>query len=114
MSKSYPHHVVITPVYSKVLSRTMISKIADSLLEIQDVDAAFVIAKNTDGMTGISARSNGNVNVQVIMEAMGGGGHMTAAAMQSDEKVEVIEKQLKEKIEAYFEEADTDESDTEE
>lgn len=114
MSKSYPHHVVITPVYSKVLSRTMISKIADSLLEIQDVDAAFVIAKNTDGMTGISARSNGNVNVQVIMEAMGGGGHMTAAAMQSDEKVEAIEKQLKEKIEAYFEEADTDESDTEE
>lgn len=54
---------------------------ADELLSISDVDASFVIYK-TGSTVNISARSLGAVNVQVIMEQLGGGGHQTMAATQ--------------------------------
>ena len=54
---------------------------ADELLSIQGVEASFVLYLEETGV-GISARSMGNVNVQVIMEQMGGGGHQTMAATQ--------------------------------
>ena len=69
---------------NKVYSRTMLSIVANSLLKIKEVNATFVIG-NTDSKTvGISARGNGEVNVHVIMEEMGGGGHLTQAAVQRD------------------------------
>ncbi len=46
------------------------------------MDASFVITKRADGRVGISARSTGQRNVQRIMEAMGGGGHLSNAATQ--------------------------------
>ncbi|HHX57957.1 MAG TPA: RNA/single-stranded DNA exonuclease [Clostridiales bacterium] len=54
---------------------------ADELLGIANVDASFVIFKS-NGSINISARSLGNINVQVIMEKLGGGGHQTMAATQ--------------------------------
>ena len=57
---------------------------ADELLNIKNVKASFVIFKN-DGIINMSARSMGDVNVQVIMEKFGGGGHQTMAAAQLDE-----------------------------
>ena len=54
---------------------------ADELLNITDVDASFAIYEY-DGGVSISARSMGAVNVQVIMETLGGGGHQTMAATQ--------------------------------
>ena len=54
---------------------------ADELLGIENVKASFVIYK-TNKTVNISARSLGDVNVQVIMEALGGGGHQTMAACQ--------------------------------
>ena len=54
---------------------------ADELLVIENVKASFVIYK-TNKTVNISARSLGDVNVQVIMEALGGGGHQTMAACQ--------------------------------
>lgn len=54
---------------------------ADELLGITDVDASFVIYKTGD-VTNISARSLGAMNVQIIMELLGGGGHQTMAAAQ--------------------------------
>jgi c-di-AMP phosphodiesterase-like protein len=87
------------------LSRAMMSQVADSLLGIQDVEAVFVIANDTDGETAISARSNGKVNVQRIMEAIGGGGHMTAAAVQRKRcDIDDLERELLEKTEEYFRE----------
>lgn len=56
---------------------------ADELLSITGVDASFVLYK-TGGVINISARSLGAVNVQVIMEELGGGGHQTMAATQID------------------------------
>ena len=51
---------------------------------MKDVSASFVIASRADGKIGISARSLGEVNVQLIMEELGGGGHLTNAACQLD------------------------------
>lgn len=61
--------------------RVLASQAADELLSIQGVEASFVIYLEENGV-GISARSMGNVNVQVIMEQLGGGGHQTMAAAQ--------------------------------
>ena len=105
--------MIITPYKGRSLSRTLLSQTADDLLEIQDVDAVFVIAKDTEGLTCISARSNGKVNVQVIMEAMKGGGHMTAAAVQrANSSVDDMKKELITVLNGYFKEAQ-DEGNTE-
>ncbi|MCI1987243.1 MAG: DHH family phosphoesterase [Lactobacillus sp.] len=55
---------------------------ADTLLSLSDIDASFVITRRPDGRVGISARSLGDINVQVIMEELGGGGHLSNAATQ--------------------------------
>lgn len=55
---------------------------ADMLLQIAGVDASFVITLRSDNVIGVSARSMGDFNVQVIMEKMGGGGHLANAATQ--------------------------------
>lgn len=71
------------------------AKTADTLLSMVDINAAFVITKRTDGMIGISARSTGTVNVQRVMEAMGGGGHFTNAAVQlKDVTIDEAKQQL--------------------
>ena len=61
--------------------RIIAPQAADELLGIQDVDASFVIYK-TGNTTNISARSLGSMNVQIVMEKLGGGGHQTMAATQ--------------------------------
>ncbi len=62
-------------------SRLLAAQAADELLSIQGVEASFVLYTENNG-TSISARSMGQINVQVIMEALGGGGHQTMAAAQ--------------------------------
>ena len=63
-------------------ARLVAAKAADSLLNIEDVDASFVIFPSGDRDAAVSARSYGRVNVQIIMEKLGGGGHQTMAAAQ--------------------------------
>ena len=58
---------------------------ADTLLSLSGIEASFVISKRPDGKIGISARSTGEVNVQVIMEKLGGGGHLSNAATQIED-----------------------------
>lgn len=58
------------------------SQVADELLNIKGVKASFVAGKTKTGKTVISARSLGELNVQVIMERLGGGGHLTTAGAQ--------------------------------
>lgn len=62
-------------------ARVLASQAADELLGIQGVEASFVIYLEGTGVS-ISARSMGGVNVQVVMEQLGGGGHQTMAAAQ--------------------------------
>ena len=79
-------------------SRVAASQAADELLNIENVDASFVIYKSPDTVN-ISARSLGAVNVQVIMEELGGGGHHTMSAAQlSDCDTDTAEKMLLEAI----------------
>lgn len=62
-------------------SNLICAKAADELLTISDITASFVMGKQEDRIC-ISGRSIGDVNVQVIMEKLGGGGHMTLAGAQ--------------------------------
>ena len=52
------------------------------LVNITDVEAAFTFYELPDNIIGVSARSKGDINVQLIMEAIGGGGHRTVAGVQ--------------------------------
>ena len=85
-------------------SRPLMAQVADQLLTIRGVEASFVIAK-TSKENDVVAISSGNVNVQVIMEHMQGGGHFTAAALQREHSdVKEIEQELIATIDAIEEE----------
>ena len=58
------------------------SQVADELLTIKGIKASFVAGRTVRGETVVSARSLGEINVQVIMEKLGGGGHLTTAGAQ--------------------------------
>lgn len=92
---------------SKSYDQVLIAQAADTLLTISDIKAAFVISRRTDGKVSISARSHGEINVQIIMESLDGGGHLTNAATQLDEEsLEAAEKKLKQEIDKYLEDQD--------
>lgn len=81
----------------------LIAQAADTLLTMTSINASFVISERRDGRIGISARSLGDINVQVIMEKMNGGGHLTNAATQiEDTTIEDAEALLKDIIEEYL------------
>lgn len=100
------NNMVIAPVEDdKIVSRTLMSQAADSLLEIKGVDASFVIGRMSEKEVGISARSKGNVNVQLILEKMQGGGHFSAAGLQRmDTSVKALKEELTHCIQEYLEE----------
>ena len=84
---------------------------ADSLLAVENIRMSIVCFQLKTDTIGISARSSGDINVQVIMEAFGGGGHQNVAGAQvvgqslDEVKNRVIEKSLE-----YIKEFDQDES----
>lgn len=67
-----------------VSGRVVAAQAADELINIKDIQASFVLLKS-EGVIKISARSNGEVNVQLILEKLGGGGHLTMAGAQLDD-----------------------------
>ncbi len=78
---------------------------ADDLLDIKGINASFVIAKKSDGSVFISGRSLGDINVQVILEKLGGGGHLEVAGAQfKDTDVNSVKESLIKSIDQYFEE----------
>lgn len=77
-----PHVIVATASLGKSYSTVEISKAADTMLAMSGIEATFVVAENTAGYISISARSRSKINVQRIMEEMGGGGHFNLAAAQ--------------------------------
>ncbi len=83
--------------------RVIASQAADELLNISGVDASFLLFK-VGGGVNMSARSMGAINVQVIMETLGGGGHLTMAAAQlADISMDDAFQKLREAIDGYFE-----------
>lgn len=86
----------------------IIAQAADELLEIKGIKASFVIGLNNRGDVIVSARSLGDINVQVIMEKIGGGGHLTMAGAQSDKDIHEVTEQLLEAIKEYVKEGETE------
>ena len=83
--------------------RLVTSQAADEMLNIEGVKASFVLYINGNGVN-VSARSYGEINVQLIMEGLGGGGHQTMSACQlKDVSVEEAEVILKNAIDKYIE-----------
>lgn len=78
------------------------AQVADQLLTVKGIRASFVIGMNSYGKTVVSARSLGAVNVQVVMEKFGGGGHLTMAAAQMDTPKEEVAKKIIEVMEEYL------------
>lgn len=79
----------------KYYTNVMLAQCADALITIKDVEASFVIGKLDSEKIGISARSLGNINVQMIMERLGGGGHLANAATQIEEQnIEKVKEDL--------------------
>lgn len=74
------------------------SQAADELLDIKGIKASFVSARNDDGQTTISGRSLGEINVQTILEKLGGGGHLTTAGAQIPETPQEAVRLIKEII----------------
>ncbi len=76
------------------------SRAADEMLNIKGVKASFVVGENEEGLTVISARSTGELNVQTVMEKLGGGGNLTKAGAQIEipveETLKLIEKLVSE------------------
>lgn len=91
----------------------IVAQTADELLTMSDIDVSVVMAETEDGGLSVSARSNGAVNVQVIMEELGGGGHQTVAGVQiKDAKAEDVEPQIIKLARKQIEERETNESNT--
>ena len=91
---------------STTYDTVVISKAADAMLAMSGIEASFVLAKNTQGFISISARSRSKINVQRIMEELGGGGHFNLAAAQienmglsevGDKLTQLVLDELKEK-----------------
>ena len=87
------------------------AQVADELLMVKGVKVSFAAGRNDKGKTVVSARSLGEVNVQVLMERFNGGGHLNSAGAQVDMSPEEVIAELKEMIPEYLG-ADSDESES--
>lgn len=95
---------------TKEYDTVVISKAADTMLAMSGIEASFVIAKNRQGDISISARSRSKINVQRIMEELGGGGHFNlAAARLTDMSLQEAGDKLKTIISNELSEKETEE-----
>ena len=103
-SAEIKNEIAIAICPKEVQDTVIAAQAADELLNITGIEASFVIVKIDDEIF-ISGRSLGKINVQLILETLGGGGHMTMASTKftSMELGEVVDK-LKEAIEKYLKE----------
>lgn len=89
------------------------AQVADGMLRIEGVQASVVVFQLNSDTVGISARSTGAINVQVIMEQFGGGGHQNVAGAQvANKSLDTVYDEVVKTTEQFIEENDQDESDT--
>lgn len=79
------------------------AQVSDELMTVKGTKAAFALGRNERGQTIVSARSLGEINVQTLMEKLGGGGHFTAAAVQTDQPRAEVMALLKKHVKEYLE-----------
>ena len=96
------HSVAIAAAYS-VQDRVVTAKAADQLLNIAGVDASAVVSPDGEGGVYVSARSIGEINVQILMEKLGGGGNRSAAAVHmADIGVDEAVQKIRAAIDDYL------------
>ena len=101
--KKYRNDIIIAALDDGIYDRSIASQACDSMVKAKEIEAAFVVCKDSSDEVMISARSNGHVNVQIILEKMHGGGHMTAAGLQrKDITVNKLETELISALDEYF------------
>ena len=84
------------------ITNIVMAQAADELLNIRGIIASFVI-RETEGNANISGRSLGEINVQIILEKLGGGGHMTIAGAQLENvSADTAKEMLLEAIDDYY------------
>ncbi|WAM33222.1 DHH family phosphoesterase [Caldicellulosiruptor morganii] len=98
----YGNIAVVIDYSQACRNNVIIAKVADELLNIKGIDASFVVCK-IENTVVISARSNGRINVQLILEKIGGGGHLETAGcrlenMALDEAKNILFKAIDEYI----------------
>ncbi|MTB63436.1 DHH family phosphoesterase [Streptococcus sp. zg-86] len=100
-------HIVLVCGDEQIAYDTIVpSKAADTILGMAGIEAVFVVTKNVNDYIAISARSRSKVNVQRIMEEMGGGGHFNLAAAQVHyESLDQVQIKLQQVIEEELKEA---------
>lgn len=113
-SEYYPGGLIVSTC-PEIMSNGQViaAQAADSLLRIENVCMSIVVFQLSEDTVGISARSTGDMNVQVIMENFGGGGHQNVAGAQiKGADLEDVKRQAIEIARKYIEEFDQDESDS--
>jgi c-di-AMP phosphodiesterase-like protein len=99
----YRADIALVVIPQDGVDRVTAAQAADELLTLKGVRASFVIYRSGDAVL-MSARSLGEVNVQVILEALGGGGNSSTAGGRVDHgDISVVRQRLTEAIDAYFE-----------
>ncbi len=92
--------IVTTDIYD---DRVLLAQVSDAALEIRGIDAAFTIARIDNHTVAVSARSLNEINVQILMEMMGGGGHFNSAAVQTtDMSIQKVYEQLRQYVELEY------------
>lgn len=94
------HNMAMCILDDGIHTKADLAMTAEEILKFEDVEVSFAIGKLSDQVTGVSARSVGNIDVEKIMAQIGGGGHKTDAAAQLEnftmpeirEKIEQIVK----------------------
>ena len=111
-SELYPGGLIVATCPDTIPNiQTIAAQTADSLLRIENVRMSLVIFQLTADTVGISARSTGEINVQVIMEEFHGGGHQNVAGAQiKNESLAEVKQRAIEISQKYIEENDEDES----
>ena len=103
-ARMYRNDIAVARVDHPV-GRITAAQAADELLNISGIDTSFVLFPDGEGRVILSARSMGDVNVQVILEKLGGGGNAaTAGAQVPGKSVEEVTKDLLRAIDQYLEE----------
>ncbi len=99
----YRADIALSVIPDEGVDRVTAAQAADELLTLKGVQASFVLYRSGEDVL-MSARSLGEINVQVILEALGGGGNSTTAGGRVEHgDIEVVRSRLTDAIDAYFE-----------
>jgi len=103
-----PHYGIVYCVSDEhdIIERSTLAKVGNQVMQLKGINACFVIGKTEEKVIRISARSDGTVNVQLLCEKMGGGGHFTSAAsVFPGQTIDKVVKTLTDTLDQYLDAA---------